>query len=54
MVNSNTTNDAIHAGSAQNYKILGTGFTRGVVNSNLTNTITGTNIVTDPGVKVNM
>lgn len=52
MVNSNTTNNAIQ-GSIQNMKVLGTGFTRGAI-SGMTNTISGTNIITDPGVTVNI
>lgn len=54
MVNSNTLNDAISAATAQNIKVLGTGFVRGAVNSNITNTITGTNIIQDIGVTANI
>lgn len=54
MVNSNTTNDAISATSPQNIKVLGTGFVRGAVNGNITNTITGTNIIQDTGVRANI
>lgn len=54
MVNSNTLNYAISAATAQNIKVLGTGFVRGAVNSNITNTITGTNIIQDAGVTANI
>ena len=54
MTNSSSSNVAIYAAAATNMKVLGTGFTRGTVSVNLTNTITGTNIISDAGVVVNI
>lgn len=50
MTNSNTLNDAISSAAPENIKVFGTGFVRGAVNANITNVITGTNIIQDAGV----
>lgn len=52
MVQGNTATSSIK-GTTQNMKVLGTGFVRGAV-TGMTNTITGTNIIQDIGVTVNM
>lgn len=47
-------NDAISATSAEDIKVYGTGFTNGVININITNLVSGSNIISDPNVTVSM